>query len=88
MLPRQRRSGVVRVGTGERVGYDPGGAEDGEIDGEFCPIELEFVIGEQHPKVDQEGEGRQHGGEEDGGEAGLDPRKDGEACEDESDSGR
>lgn len=78
----------LRVRVGEGVGYDPSGAEDGEIDGEFGPIELDFVIGEQDPNVDQEGKGRQHGGEEDCGEASADAGEDGKTCEDESDAGQ
>ncbi len=47
---------------GEGGGYDPSVAKYGEIDGEFRPIELGFVIGEQYPNVDQDGKGPHHGG--------------------------
>jgi hypothetical protein len=30
--------GLDKVEPGERVGQNPGGAEDGEIESEFCPM--------------------------------------------------
>lgn len=59
VMPEGEGVGLDKVEAGERVGQDPGGAEDGEIESEFCPIELDFVIGEQHADVDEEGKGRE-----------------------------
>jgi len=66
----------------------PGGANHGEIHGALAPVPVARVIGQEHPLVHQQAEGREHGGHQDRGEAGLHAGQDRNARRDEANPGR